>query len=1175
MQDKKAQQLVVQDMPLENIHLIEASAGTGKTFNITRIYLRLLLEKKLTVQQILVMTFTKDATEELKGRIDLAIRDTLVNWSSLTQNDPFFLALSTKISEQDAAVLLKKALLFLDEAAIYTIHGFCKTVLSQHAFSTGMSFQANLEGDQANVNLQAIQDWYRQIALVSLDKAERLMAFYPTPNHFNQTFGQLIGFNGEIELVDEVSIIDKFTQQAASAINQLHLHQAFLFEHLVDTKKGEEKAKRIEEYEQLIDWLVACRDDYQHCQQAMPVAFIDGKRFSRSKVKDEIKAIFTEVSEIKVDKDKLLKNIEQSRVFAFIKQSLPQINELVEKAKQLKNALDFDDLITCLADKLGTDTGKALNQTLRAQYPFALVDEFQDTDPYQYAILKSLYYQQPNVGLMMIGDPKQAIYGFRGGDIFTYLAARAQATYCWNMDTNWRSSASMITSYNRLFYGASLHLDAKPVFGYGIDYQPVNASPKAHNTLDEPALEFIVFPNESSKAVAQTFRSVMANWCANEIAEILADTQRSVRAKDIALLVRDGTEAADVKLALQQAGLSSVYLSDRANLWQSEHANDLLNVLRGIFHVENERLFSAAIANHLFGYTPQEFAALLHDDNQWQALKITFEQLKQVWQQQGFITMALKLMHESFVVSGENQERTLTNLLHLFELLQHASQQKKQPEELLHWFEQQILTESGDNEVELRLESESDLIRIITQHGSKGLEYPYVFIPFATRHKDPIRFGNQTRQLIKYHDEQGIERVSLSGDAKAYQAMADEQYAETIRLLYVAITRAEQKCYLLTTAFDKYHASPLGKTLAWQADEDIEQSLQQLASELPHDIKVTIAQPIATVQQHSSTCNEITPVVSEFNAKIERDWWLSSFTALSRNIRDIGVSLPVRNDDMVNEIDSSIMNQSDIATLSFDLEKGARSGNLLHDILEHTDFEHIDWPTSSEWSLKKYGELPKPYQVEDLYQWLEQIVTCRFKLNDDSFCLAQLSNASCLKEVEFYFPLNKVSTAKISDFLSSHRRDMQQHFQLSRLGSQIALPSFSTLKGMMHGFIDLVFEHNGKYYVCDYKSTHLGGQYQDYLAKELANDIQQHHYDLQYCIYALALHRYLKHALPNYQAHQHFGGVIYLYLRGVSKETADQNGGMYFCPSNLLDVEALDKIFLGEASGADLLGEQV
>jgi len=1194
--------LIAHQIPLQDKHLIEASAGTGKTYNITRLYLRLLLEKQLPVEQILVMTFTKDATEELRGRVDTFIRHALANWDQLIIEDEFFREINQNLTGIKPEVLLRQALLYLDEAAIFTIHGFCKRVLSQHAFASGLVFNAKMETSCQDIIVQACQDWYRVLAKNTPEQFQQVAKFWQNPLSFLSQFSKAIAKNSELDVVDATQIEAQFLELVHQSIINLENNQPLLTEYLIDVKKGADREKRQEELLVLISWLKRLNENLIVAKEKMPDGFIDGKRYARSAGKTELLAVFEPVKAVKLALKTLDKQLDKARALMIVREGIYQIRVKIIEQKSNANILSFDDLISTLANCLESEkhSGQQLAQILFEQYPVALVDEFQDTDPLQFSILENIYYHQSTAALYMIGDPKQAIYGFRGGDVFAYLSARKDCDHQWLMDTNWRSTPMMIAGYNRLFYGQALnnlgcdsHAANTDVFGYEIPYLPVKPSPFAKeeaitNENNDKALQFIHFNDDSAKkAVAQSFRATMATWCANEIIDLLSEknqviADKGLSSKDIAILVRDGAEAADIKQALENANLASVFMSNRANLMKSQQAEQLLQLLKGVLFVENERYFSAAIAGDLLDYHPEKYHQLQNDEMAWQSLKLEFEQLRNEWLYKGFISMALKLMHDHFRLSMDNQDRILTNLLHLFEILQTASQRHRQPQELLYWFEQQSIIDDPEIEAELRLESDDNLIRIITQHGSKGLEYPVVFVPFATRHKDPLKFGTSSVTFIEYHDENQQLKLSLDGADKAKKAMADEAYAESIRLLYVAVTRAEQRCYLLTAGFDKAESSPLGRALKWQKDQNIEQSLQKLVEDEPNSscLRVYSSQTHESELQAQQAINKVASQkkgeVAQFTGKIERDWWLSSFSALSRNLRHGGVSSPDRDNSTEQLLDDSLNKSAVLASslLRFNLAKGAHTGNLLHDILEHVDFTLPNWQLAMERPLQKYGQLTPGYQELDLQFWLEQVLTSSLngtlmdtlKINNQDglstpLSLAALPKEKTLRESEFYYPMRDANTDKLTQLLSQHRNFGSN----TTVQSIVRLPSYHKLKGMMHGFIDLIFEHDNKYYICDYKSSHLGNNFEDYDQQAMRANIEKNHYDLQYLIYALALHRYLKLNLADYNATEHFGGVYYLYLRGMTDDLAHQSCGVYYRHITLDELYALDQIFLGDS----------
>ena len=1213
---------------LSGRHLIEASAGTGKTYNITRIYLRLLLERELKVEEILLMTFTKDATQELRGRIDAFIREALTNWKTLCKEDSYFQTISDNLSGNEKEsfdkiqFLLKRALLFLDEAAIFTIHGFCQRALTQHAFASGLPFNANMSTNSNDLILEACQDWYRQLAKQNSDAFALVSQFWLTPASFVSSFAKAIAHKTELSVLDVQTLVDKFTLLAKQANSAITADINVVNEGLIAHKKADEQEKRAGELVKLQAWLEQLSDCTTEqallsaIQEKMPDYLLNGNRHPKA-FKAALAEILQSSKKIKTDVKDLAKNINKAKAYQIVRTAIYQIRQQVQQAKEQHNVLDFDDLINTLADCLRNEEDKRLAQTILAQYPVALVDEFQDTDPQQFSILQGIYYQNPrqqtpeakaqqvndkavNSALYLIGDPKQAIYGFRGGDIFAYLNARNDCDYHWLMDTNWRSSPDMVEGYNQVFLGDGTNT----VFGYGIPYQSVKAGKvnkqpdnEVSNQLTErsdqhKALQFIHFSGEEDVS-KQSVRPLMATWCANEIVQLLTTTDD--KPQDIAILVRDGREAADIKQALLAANLASVFLSDRANLFHSEQAQQLISVLKGILAPEDERYYLNALASGLLGFDAVALYELQQDEMAYQTLKFSFFDYRNQWQRQGFIAMAITLMHQHFKIALEDKDRALTNLLHLFEILQSASQKFLQPQELLYWFEQQCSLDNNasnsDVEAEQRLESDGDLIRIVTQHGAKGLEYPIVFIPFATRHKDPLKFGNKSVSYIEYHNEQGQLCLSLDGDEQSKAAMANEAYAETIRLLYVAITRAENRCYVFTTPFDKYALSPLGKTLQWQAEHDITQSLQQLMAKSPHTIDIKQVNfdtiDIDVFQQINLDLSELsTPSVSKFQGKIERDWWLSSFSALSRNLRHSGVSTPDRDTELLARLGITVNNQTKLL-LRFQLAKGAHSGNLLHDILEHSDFASsnqsvCNWQESLKWPLVKYGELAAGFTEDDLIAWLVEIVTTplitncvvKTKVRDadlvcnqflgNHFCLADVGMQQTLRESEFYFPMEDANINALAKLLTDHRNTALVDPNNTYGNNPVRLPSYQSLKGMMHGFIDLVFEQNGKYYVCDYKSSHLGDNFEDYNYHALRNNVEQNYYDLQYLIYSLALHRYLQKNVADYNAEQHFGGIYYLYLRGMTSDEKHSGAGVYFRKILLSDLTALDYIFSGK-----------
>ncbi len=1256
-----SQLLDVPNMPLYGRHLIEASAGTGKTFNITRLYLRLLLEKKLTVKEILVMTFTKAATEEIKGRVAATLRDATAVFQQVSSNegdipeglDPVYEHLLKLGDIEESLGRLKAAQLELDEASVFTIHGFCQHVIGQLAFNSGFAMSLNLSKDTSELYLQACEDWIRKVssgvdnytendflllASSGWHVPERLLSEFYTSLHSNLT----------PLLLDEESVETSFqhnlnshpdTHQAQFSVflNSIEENESLIYQELIKTPAH--KKTRPTELEALKVWLRG--GEFTDAPDEAK-AFLDKRRYSRnsSGVKDILSPIkdFTKAIELEIaERDKTLA---QLPVFTLINEAISFVKSTVAKQKKQRGIIDFDDLINMLAAEVARP-GNSLVGELRKKFPVALIDEFQDTDANQYAILDAVYPNirkqkdaiEPNAeptiegdyvnerntyALLMIGDPKQAIYRFRGGDIFTYLKAGKQADFRWVMNTNWRSVEGMVSAYNRLFYGAPLASEEPTdVFGFGINYTQVEFTQKAaaaKHPLYDPcehrrAMNYVsMFLDD--KQDADTMRRQMALWIAQEIYRLLneakfdeASSRRPVKPADIAILVKDRNEASVIKYVLQQHGLACVYLSDRSNLFLTPEAKDVLRLLNGIWHASDSDKVAACLASPLWGYTPKLLVDLLfhEDDGLWDMAYDRVLTLRELWLQKGCMSVLLQLMQESYTPFGNDVERALTNYQHLAEVLEKASTTHQRPEQLLDWLNKQIHQPESDEEMTLRLESDSELIRLITQHGSKGLEYPIVFVPFATGYKDPAKNGKSMSQIFTYYDEdkQGLQ-LQLGQTKQAIARVRDEGAAEDMRLAYVAVTRAAHRCYMGVIPLDGNEKSALARALGITKETDAKDNTA--ASEGDNAWINALNSVSAETDAHSChiSADEIDITYSSFNREDavpqlytlqftgteSENWRLYSFSALSRlttqgnipiannNVQTIPVIQTARDEEFSTFADgrseSSDLNQYDAANaaltphveaanqLRFTLTKGASAGNLLHDLLELNDFSAPEWEEHGPELLNRFGL--EEDKADFLYEWLNEALETPL-YPQENLTLSTLQLGQTLREAEFYFPMNESKWSKLSRVLQEHRAELASHFN----GQALTVPRLMTasLAGMMHGFIDLLFEHEGKYYVADYKSTWLGDEIANYNPGALFENNQHHLYDLQYLIYSLALHRYLKNTLVGYQPEQHFGGVYYLYLRGMHPENREGEG-VFFTPISKHALHALDSLFDGE-----------
>ncbi|MCU7555825.1 exodeoxyribonuclease V subunit beta [Alteromonas sp. ASW11-19] len=1183
------QTLNVPAMPLSGRHLIEASAGTGKTYNITRLYVRLLLEKALPVQQILVMTFTNAATEEIRGRLADTLREVMSFWQEAMESpettlpgaDPVYRHLFKQCDPQQGLAMLQAALLEMDDAAVFTIHGFCNKVLGQLAFDSGTAMAQSLATDTRDMYLEAASDWIRLQARDSDAYALLVAQGWHQPDTLLQQFERPARSDLLPRVSDEATVrneakaahdakAESFAARFAEVRNTLLEHEAMLLDALVNScKKAADTDTRQREWEVLLQWLSS--PDLVAPPPEIG-KFVNGNRYRN---KPDVKAVLDLVKElaasVKAELGELEKSLDNQLAalpsLQLVAQAIAYIRQHVAAQKRRLGVLDFDDLIVALAAQVQQPDSSVTGQ-LRQLYPVALIDEFQDTDANQYAILDTVYPAgHSHHCLMMIGDPKQAIYGFRGGDIFTYLKAGQHADYRWVMDTNWRSVAPMVAAYNRLFYGAPLANGPADVFGFNITYEPVNATqhakaaatPLADPAPHRAAMNYaLLVAEEDRKPAKAQLQHHLADWMTGEVSRLLAQAtlgERPVLPSDIAVLVRSTTEAQVVKQSLARAGLSAVFLSDKTNLFASPQASDIYRVLDGIWHWDNHARLSASLSSPLFGYTHQQLVDILHHekDSLWEALISRLQQLRQMWTERGCMSVLLYLMQNYYQGSADNPERELTNYLHLAEVLEREAAAHARPDQLLLWLHRQVADPQARMEQVQRLESDATLIQIVTQHGSKGLEYPIVFVPFASDYRDPAKAGQQWAAYYQFFDDATQQlAIQLGHSHTAVNRVRAEGDAEAMRLLYVAVTRAAHRCYLGVAPFKDSQNSALARALGVTSEQEWHTRLTELAAEQDVSsvcIDVSEAAPPAT--QNAAQADELTDlIVREFTGKVDEAWRLYSFSALARQqvvvrqsdreLEDIAQSAPPMPTPVVAD-----------SQFRFGFEKGANAGNLLHDILELTDFSSPDWEAASHEPVQRFGLAADQHAL--LFEWLQD--TLNAPLTPADWQLADKSPEQTLREAEFYFPMTNLKWSKLAAVLRSHRDS------LADIAAPVPVPALHQydLEGMMHGFIDLIVEHDGRYYVADYKSTWLGAAFDDYSMAAMTRNNQQHLYDLQYLIYALSLHRYLTLALPGYEPAQHFGGVYYLYLRGMSAQ--HPGAGVFYTPLSPTLLDALDNAF--------------
>ncbi len=1135
-------------LPLQGQILIEASAGTGKTYTIGLLFLRLLLERGLSVDRILVVTFTRAATEELRGRIRLRIREALDVLSGRSPGDEALQQLRATISEPDqAAILLSDALTRMDEAAIFTIHGFCQRMLQEHAFESGAPFAMEFLETEQLLRRRIMEDFWRlRFYRASSEEAAWAADLWKTPQDLLNGLGGHLSRPGVecVPLIDEEELarqmeelvpifarIQAMWRENRSAVTTLLRENRRLSR---NNSKGY-GADRLEQAIEALDRFVDA-DTMPWKNTADELALFTTDTINRSLLNNTHEAPVHPFFDLFDQFFQAHREMNRNRKVFMLLAARTYLFDELKRRKEEQGQLYFDDLLSQLAAALQGSGGVRLASGISERFPAILVDEFQDTDPLQYRIFSTIHGNSNTSGLFLIGDPKQAIYGFRGADIFTYIRARRDtpAGNRFTMTTNYRSTTQMTEVVNRLF-------DRKASFLFdrdAIDFTPVKAAGSADDKpllLDDtphPALTCLLLPEgKNKKNLAKgTAAEQAARFCAHEIGDLLAAGSsgrarigdQPLTAGDIAVLVRTHAEADLVRKELSALSITSVYYS-QASVFSTREAQQMAMVLSGLIELSDSGLVRTGLATDLFGYTASRLDQLRRDEQQWEATMITLGRYQQIWQQQGFIPMFQTLLAEQQVVGrlhgAASGERRLTNFLHLAELLQEASRQQLGAEGVLRWLLDQIQgSEEQDDSRQLRLESDENLVKIVTIHKAKGLEYPVVFLPFLWSAR-PCTAGEPLAFHHPDHPDQLLIDLG-TGEEEHFRLAERERLAGDLRLLYVAMTRARHCCFFCWGRINKMEQSALCYLLHGEAIPDDPQALTADLNglETEHSALVLKSYPQQFTRPSLHSIDEsAAPVATRFRGRIDSGWKMTSYSRLIAH-RDPQPEQPDYDQEVAAEV----------RTPGFDVfgfAKGAAAGTCLHSILEEISFTDPHGREEIIGRQLERGGFDLSWTPVVL-SWMEAVLRTEL---EPGFALAGLQEGDRINEMSFYFPLQSMHPDDFNRVL--------EDFSVPVLADQQEV-----LRGLMVGFIDLIYRYNGRYYVADYKSNHLGGSPADYGHRQLQAAMLEHRYDLQYLIYTLALHRFLAGRMADYDYEIHFGGVRYLFLRGMHPDNPPGTG---------------------------------
>jgi len=1249
--------------PLSGINLIEASAGTGKTYALAGLFIRLIVEEEMPAGRILIVTFTKAATEELKERIREKLAEANDAFDRGYHSDAFLDGLIKKNGQRGALFLIRRAMAEFDDASIFTIHGFCSRILSDHAFESENLFDTELVSGNESLIRQIAEDfWRKQLSFEPGELiAHALSKGITGPDYYQRLF-QSVKAPG-VEVIPDIEkpalgFLETYRDSlerlgSAWPESRAYVKALFYDPSLSATVFGgmtPSGSAQFSKRDFKISALIEEMDRFADPENLGFPLFKGFENFTATKIAAAVKKkcplvrhpFFDMCDQLRGRGDALGAEMDRYLLFLdvqFIKFARAQM----VKRKKTDRVKSFDDLLTGVRDALADRSNPAFSTEIKKKYDAALIDEFQDTDFLQYDIFQSLF-SSPDKTLFMIGDPKQAIYGFRGADVFSYMKAAKEAPRRYTLIGNWRSEPALIRGVNAIFSplskrpflfdeiafseavpGRAAHDstgkdggDKKPEPDFGT---PENISERDAETGARPPLKLWYLSSENragktgwiSKGDAV---SAMIAGVANEAAKLIGATENPAKPGDIAVLVRTNRQAKQMRRAFLQKHIPAT-LYNSGNIFGSHEAFEMQTIMAAIADAGNRRLLTAALATEMMGVAGEEMDPDTADLFDRESRLAEMTRYRKIWKSKGFISMFNALMEtenlRARLLSFPGGERRLTNLLHLSELLQEASASRGSDiNGLLSWLrDARNSPESEGAELQLRLESDAHAATIATIHKCKGLEYPIVFCPFSWEgvgpHRGPAMFHDDEhdRRLVCDLGSEDMERNRLMHQ--------NEVFAENLRLLYVALTRAKSVCHLFWGRINSADTSAMAYLFHYSGAGDLGRDMNLVASvkkEFRQKNEEGIMADLQAIVKRSQGCVELrrlemageapsfvsspkTETLSHrvFSGKIMDSWRISSFSSLTSGSHSPGSYSPglyspgsyslgsssmasypagplldgplIRPHDVHEPLGSAVLSggvsddgqESLLDKDIFSFPKGARAGLFFHELFESLDFQETDMAAREAFVDEKIQQYDfDPAWKPTVLTMLDHVLATPLSLVS-GMTLSDLSLGDRINEMEFHFPMGRLDPAGLETVFSGVGFQ-GAGFQGLGQGADMAPPigrmlklAFAPCRGFMKGFIDLAFCHNGRWYLLDWKSNFLGQTRQDYHQSALLDVMSERFYILQYYIYSVALTRYLKVRIPGYDYQTHFGGVFYVFLRGVRPDWGPKFGIFYDRPS--------------------------
>ncbi len=1152
---------------------IEASAGTGKTWTIERLYIKSLLDRaNLNLENILVVTFTNNAANELKIRIIRQINETinhLIKFKNNNQNNPDDPFIKDLLHTRDSNTIinditvLTRAKQSYDRISIFTIHGFCSNIIKDFQTEFNINTPIQITSSHDEILLRLIKSFYKERILDNKIFSNDL---WKVTKNIDNLF----------ETDFETTIIEKLLAKLPKNL--------FIIENGISKLAY----SNISKYN-----LEVLREDLQLTPENINSVNLPDELSNKKRLtKDEINTI------------------NKKRKIYFLKVLLSElivyISNKFDDYRKLGNRINYDELIQIVSSEIKVN--KELSQKIFKLYPIAFIDEFQDTDSNQWEIFKSLYSISENSTrghLIVVGDPKQAIYRFRGADINTYFMAIKQINKIKFLSENRRSHPHILNFINHIF-NPNYQTHNSAFLGDGIQYQKITAKvdlAKLTEIPDSKDLNLLAqklsinhnFYNDHVHIVSInnqpdcTKEEAIVRALTFEILALLTSNEK-LNAK-IAILVCKNYQATIIVEYLKKYGIKSVELK-LSNIYTTNTAQQLWNILDSIKDLSKKKKFNLAISGDIFNFDLSKLLFQEQHQIELESLYQNFYSYKHIFEQKGILSLIYKIIeHISSKITHGITNRELSNLTQLGELLNKKSKQLHNPYDILPWFKNKIeecknktnldISDNDDEEI-IRLDNDDEQIVVMTQHTAKGLEYEILFCPFFNN--DSVLNNNQNKLPLFISYQNNKQQVyELIDDEELANKIIKSNNSEIHRLNYVTLTRAKSRIYIYLSETTKTKTNPI-KYFHKANTNKIDELFGYIKSD-PNDMshmifnyplfftnpeqaikeEFKVLLPSVVSYKRNVTINDLDKLNLNLTNTIENKTsiemnYLSDLSLLNTTFTRQSYSSITSNlnNDIDNEKDYFKSNDENNYNNEYTYEilnspelKGAKFGLLFHELCENYPLN----VNNTNLILNKHS-----INIDFVNDYINIInEALNYKLGPLNLSISSIDNK--IHELEFNLKIkNNINISELVANLLIKYYGETHPFSIS-------CKELKTIdSGYLKGYIDLFFFANDKFWILDYKTNELNNYSNCNSPISTTNEIllsmAENHYYLQYLIYLVAVKRYLEQFINIEDSSSILGGAIYFYVKGVYVTNKQLSGGIYFddcCQSLISD---LDQLFL-------------